>query len=187
MSAPELKAAGFNSLVGTLRDMVPRAAYDTFVDDLPPRTRALIVQPPLAMSWISLEDSVPVYTLAFERLFDRKPGKMFELGRAQLRADMTGIYRVFLRIASPRTVAARTAEIYRMYTRHCGTLDVVLDQTGRLDILAEERPFASSAFYHYLRGSVFGVLELTGVKRLAVTIVDGGGELPRCLFRVTWS
>ena len=167
--------------------MIPRDAYDTFVAGLPPRTRALILQPPLAVSWISLEDSVPVYTLAFERLFDRDPGKMFELGRAQLRADMTGIYRMFLRIASPRIVGARSADIYRLYTRKCGTLTVVVDQAARLDVLVEGRPFGSAAFYHYLRGSVFGVFELTGVKRLNVTLVDGGGDLPRCLFRVTWS
>ncbi len=187
MSLPELKAAGFNSLIKALREAVPAVAFDAFIAGLPPRTAALIVQPPLAMSWISLEDSVPVYPLSFERLFNRDPGKMFELGRAQLRADMTGIYRMFLRVASPRIVARRTSEIYRMYARECGTMDVRVDEPGRLEILVQDRPFASPAFYHYLRGSVFGVIELTGVKRLSVTIVEGGGDSSRCQLRVTWS
>ena len=49
------------------------------------------------------------------------------------------------------------------------------------------RPFPSPAFYHYFRGSVFGVMDLTGVKQLNVTIAEGGGSSSRCLLRITWA
>lgn len=187
MSAPEIKAAGLNSLVTVLRTMVSGDAFDAFVAELPPACAALIRQPPLALSWISLEHAAPLFPLSFERLFDRDPAKMFELGRLQLRADMTGIYRIFLRIASPRIIGARTGEIYRMYTRECGTLRTVVDEPGHLELLVQDRSFASPALYHYLRGCVFGVFELTGVKRLVVTQIEGGGDSSRCQFRVTWA
>ena len=187
MPTPEIKAAGFNSFIATLRRMVPGPAFDEFVVGLPRESAALILEPPLALSWIPLEHAEPVYTIAFERLFNRDPVKMFELGRAQVRADMTGIYRMFLRITSPAFVAARTSDIYKLYVRGCGTLRIVGEQPGRLEVLLEGRPYPSAPFYHLLRGTVFGTMELTGVKQLNVIIVEGGGNSPRCHIRVTWA
>jgi hypothetical protein len=186
-SAPEIKAAGFNSNIAALRGMVSAPAFDGFVAALPPECAALIRQPPLAVSWLPLAHVAPVHPVAFEHLFAREPAKMCELGRLQLRADMTGIYRLAMRIASPAYIAERTSKIYAMYARGCGTVRVVVDQPGRIDLLVEGRPLASSAFYHYLRGTMLGVIELTGVKRVSSTIAEGGGNTPRCLFRVTWS
>jgi hypothetical protein len=187
MPTPEIKAAGFNSLVATLRKMVPGPAFDAFVAGLPRESAALILEPPLALSWIPLAHAEPVYPLAFERLFNRDPVKMFEVGRTQLRADMTGIYRMFLRIASPAFIAARTSDIYKLYARDCGTLRTVVEQPGRLEVLLEGRPSPSTPFYHFFRGTVFGTMELTGVKQLNVIISEGGGNSPRCQFRVTWA
>ncbi len=187
MPASEIKAAGFNSLVGTMRAMVPASTFAEYVAALPPDSASLILEPALAFSWIALERAAPVYPLAFEHLFGRDPLKMFEVGRTQLRADLTGIYRTFMRVASPVFVAERSADIYKLYTRECGTLRTVLNQPGRIEVLLEGRPFGSLAFYHYLRGSVFGAMELTGVTRLNVAIIDGGGDSSRCQLRATWS
>jgi hypothetical protein len=186
MSAPELKAAGFNSLIAVLRGMVSAPAFENFVAALPRECADLIRQPPLAVSWISLEHSVPVHQAAFEHLFAREPAKMCELGRLQIRADLTGIYRLAVRVAAPAYIFARTSKIYALYARGCGTLRMVVDQPGRVELLVEDRPFTSPAFYHYFRGNILGVTELTGVTRISVTIVEGGGSSSRCLFRVTW-
>lgn len=186
MTTPLIKAAGFNSLITTLRGMVTGPAFDELVAVLPRSCADLILEPRLAMSWIPLEQAEPAYPLIFELLFNRDPVKMFELGRAQLRADMSGIYRSFLRIATPAFVAARASEIYGVYARDCGTLRLVVDQPGRIEILLEGRPLPSPSFYHYFRGSVFGAIELTGVKQLGVTIAEGGGNSSRCQLRVTW-
>lgn len=187
MPVPEIKAAGFNSLIGTLRAMVPASDFAAFIAALPPDSASLLLEPPLAVSWISLERAAPVYPAAFERLFGRDSVKMFEVGRTQIRADFTGIYRAFMRIASPEFVADRSSDIYKLYTRECGTLRTVLKQPGRIEVLLEGRPHGSLAFYHYLRGTVFGAIELTGVMRLNVAIIDGGGDSSRCQIRATWS
>ena len=50
MQTPQVKAAGFNSLVATLRGMVPGPTFDEFVAGLPPACAALILEPPLALS-----------------------------------------------------------------------------------------------------------------------------------------
>ena len=161
MSTPKIKAAGFNSLVAALRGMVPGSDFDAFVAALPRACADLILEPRLAMSWIALEDAEPVYPMAFERLFNRDPLRMFEAGRVQIRADMTGIYRMFFRVATAAFVAARTSEIYAVYARDCGTLRTVIEQPGRIEILLTDRPLPSPAFYHYLRGNVFGAMELS--------------------------
>jgi hypothetical protein len=185
--APEIKAAGFNSLIAVLRGMVPAPAFESFVAALPRECGDLIREPPLAVSWLPVAHVAPVHQGAFEHLFAREPAKMCELGRLQLRADMSGIYRLAMRVATPAYIAERTSKIYALYARGCGTMRTLVDQPGRLEILVENRPLPSSAFYHYIRGNILGVIELTGVKRVSATILEGGGDSARCLFRVTWS
>ena len=65
-------------------------------------------------------------------------------------------------------------------------MSVPVEQPGRLDVLVEERPFPSVPFWAFMCGSIAGVLELTGVKELRVSLIEGGGETRRALYRATW-
>lgn len=183
---PQLKAAGVNSLIGVLRGMSAPDAFEAFVSGLPDECAALVREPPLVVSWVSLEHSVPLYAHAFEHLFRGSVLKMIELGRLQLRADMSGMYRAFLRIASPSFVLARTSNIYELYTRGCGSLRTIDSQPGCVTVLMEDRPLPSDAFYQYMCGTFEGAIELTGAKDVSVSIIAGGGTSSACRFRVTW-
>jgi hypothetical protein len=184
---PLLKAAGFNSLIRVVRHKVSEPAFDRFAMCLPNATRELIGRPPLAISWIPLETSAPVYEVLHEQLFARDDSMMFELGRRQLRADMTGIYRLLMRVTTPEFVATQAAKIYGNYTRNCGTLRAASGDLHRLEIMMEDRPFSSRAFCDYMRGSIFGVMELTGVNDLAVSMTALPGFPARCRFGATWA
>jgi hypothetical protein len=181
-----LKAAGVNSVIAVLAAMVPKPAFAAWVQQLPPATASLIERPRLPQSWVPLEDINPLWTQSLTGLFDGDLHKLFELGRLQLRADMSGIYRVFLRVASPGFVADRASAIYSVYGQHCGALAVVDRAERRLDIAVTQRPLPSVALYEYLRGSIAGALELTGVSDLNVEIVGEPADNER-LYRATWS
>jgi hypothetical protein len=187
MVEPLLKAAGFNSLMRVLHDMVTPAAHARFVALLPEATRALVSSPPLAISWLPLEHSAPVYEVAYESLFARDDEAMLELGRKQLRTDMTGIYRLLLRAATPAFVAGHVGKIYGTYTRDCGTLRVEVHSANELTLLMDGRPFSSRPFCSYMRGSILGVLQLTGVRNLSVRMTQLPTFPARCSFTATWT
>jgi hypothetical protein len=184
--APMMKAAGVNSLVAVLVTMVPKERLSAWVKHLPAASAALIERPTMHQSWVPLEDVNPLWTESLTGLFDGDLHKLFELGRLQLRADMSGIYRVFLRVASPGFVADRAAAIYGVYVQHCGALTVVNRFEGGLDIAVTERALPSLALFEYLRGSIFGALELTGISNLQVTITAAPHDDER-VYRATWS
>lgn len=186
-NTPALKAAGFNSLTSVLRSMASDADFQRFTEALPPGSREAVSCPPLAVTWVPLTDAAPIWEAAYEHLFARNDERMFELGRLQLRTDMLGIFRLVLRVATPAFVASRTGEIYASYTRNCGSLRSVLSEPRRLHILMDERPLSSKPFCEYMRGSVFGVLELTGVRELAVTIGERNATSSRCRFESAWA
>jgi len=182
---PELKAAGVNSMIAVLRSMVAPERFTAWIRTLPSATAALIEHPRLAQEWIALETIAPLYTMSLDGLFDGDTERLYELGRQQLRNDMSGIYRVFLRIASPAYVAEKTGAIYAVYARDCGTLSVVGRTDHSLDIRVADRAFPSPAFFEALRGSIAGALELTGVKDLHVVTIEDAKDDER-LFRASW-
>ncbi len=181
-----LKAAGVNSVIAVLAGMVPAPAFAAWVKQLPQATASLIERPRLPQSWVPLADINPLWTESLTGLFHGELHKLFELGRLQLRADMSGIYRVFLRVASPGFVADRAAAIYGVYGQNCGALSVVARTSSSLDIAVTQRPLPSPAVYEYLRGSIAGALELTGISNLQVAIVAEPKDNER-VYRATWS
>lgn len=183
---PELKAAGVNSLLAVLQTMVGRERYLAWARTLPAATSSLIHQPRLAQEWIALETIAPLYPSALHDLFAGDTERLYELGRQQLRNDMSGIYRVFMRVASPGYVADKTAAIYAVYARGCGTLSVVARTDNSLEFLLDHRPFPSLAFFESLRGSIAGALELTGIKDLKVVALDAA-RADQCRLRATWT
>jgi hypothetical protein len=185
MSVPELKAAGVKSLFTALQQVAAPGAFEPWVHTLPTTTAELVLHPRYAQEWVLLEHVHPAYVLAHADLFGGDIDKMFEVGRVQLRNDLLGIYRVFLRVASPAFVAERAAAIYGVYFRDCGALSVVDRGEQFVDVKLEQRPFPSEAFFHGLRGSIHGALELTGVSGLRVEIVGAPADDTR-LYRATW-
>ena len=185
MSTPEMKAAGVNSLIGTLRSAVDADRFESFIHALPAGTAALIVRPRLAHEWIPLVDVAPLHPVALSVLFDGRLAAMYELGHLQVQKDLNGMYRLFLRVASPGFIADRTQALYGTYTRDCGTLRLEGRTSTGLDLVIENRPHSSPAFYEALRGSIAGALELTGVKGLTISATDESNPHRR-VFRAAW-
>ncbi|HEY1097844.1 MAG TPA: hypothetical protein VGF99_02910 [Myxococcota bacterium] len=182
---PELKAAGVNSMLKVLRDSITPAELLALQRVLPPPSVSLITRPRLAQEWVPLEHVAPIYETSLRVTFKGDAQKLYELGRQQLRNDMSGIYRVFMRVASPWYVADKTASIYAVYARHCGTLELVRRGERQLEFLLAKRPYPSHAFFESLRGSVAGALELTGVKDVVVSTI-GEPSADSRLFRASW-
>jgi hypothetical protein len=183
---PESKASGLLSWTKVVRASVDGASWSRFVAALPAESRALFERPPLAVTWLPVRLTLPIWQIAAEVLFHGDLEKMTEIGRRQIREDLSTIYRVFIRILSPRYVAERAASLYGTYFRNNGTM-AVLDETDHsLDVQVDGVPQPTPAFYASLRGSIIGTIEMTGVHDVRVALVEGGGTTSRARFRATW-
>jgi hypothetical protein len=183
---PESKGSGLLSWVKVVHDRVDAARWQRFVTALPPESRALIERPPLPVTWLPLRFVQPIWQSATDLLFDGDLEKVAEVGRLQIRADLSTIYRVFIRVASPRYVAQRATALYGTYFRANGLMSVVAEGEHRTDVRVAGVALPTPAFYASLRGSVAGAIELTGVHDVRAEIVEGGGASPNALFTVTW-
>lgn len=187
MAEPEGKAAGFITVSELLREAASPDDWRDYLAALPPDIAKLVEHPPFPSAWLPSRVFFTMLDIAGQKLMRNDPQRAFELGRQQMRRDLTGIYRIFIRIASPQYVIERAAKIWGTYTRNAGEFRVV--EKGDRNTTAECAgiPFPSPFYWSYLRGCVHGSLELTGVKGLDVSIVEGGDYQPRALFRTRWS
>lgn len=186
MSEPEAKASGLISWMKVLRKSVDAARWDRFLAALPPETRALVEHPPLPITWLPMKLVRPIFEHAGDLLLDHDLEKVADVSRRQIREDLRTIYRVFIRVASPRFVASRAAAIYSTYFRNNGSARIVADSERSADILVEHVAMPSPDLYARMRGSILGGIELTGARSPRVQIVSGGGSEPNCLFRADW-
>jgi hypothetical protein len=186
MTEPEAKASGLHSWIRTVRETVDDAAWARFVDAVPKESQALLQHPPLAITWLPTRVLEPIWQRSTEILFGGDLERVAEVARRQLRADLSTIYRVFLRIATPKFVASRAAALYGTYFRNNGAMSVVAESDHSVDILVADVPNPTPYFYASLRGSIIGTIELTGVSEVRAVIVSGGNTARSCLFQATW-
>jgi hypothetical protein len=187
MAGPENKAHGVISWINSAREMVGEQTWAKFVSALPPEERQLVEHPPLPPTWISAELVHAMWEHATELLWGGDLERVTEVSRRQIRGDLSSIYKLFIRIATPQYVASRAATIYQTYNRNNGEMKIVAETPHSTDVLVSGAMVPSPSFYASLRGSIFGAVEMTGVKDLQVKIVEGGGRESRCLYHVTWS
>ncbi len=109
-----------------------------------------------------------------------------DIGREQMREDLGGIYKMFVRLASPQYVANRAAAIYTTYTRNAGAMSKTNEGDHFVDIRLEGVPRPTTVYYALRRGNSLGALEATGVKDARCEIIAGGGSDSFALYRGTW-
>jgi|GEM_PF-1993881 len=185
--AHEIKANSFNRQIEVLRKRLGAARFEVLEQALSVETRALIARPPLPMAWIPTEHSTELLEKALSVGFHGHLGELFEVGREQFKGDMSTLYRVFMRLASPHTLADRASAIFATYQRGGGArMSCTAKAPQSVDLFVEHVRMPSPAFWSYLRGSIHAVLEMSGVKGTEVVIVRGGGSEPSTLFRGSW-
>ena len=186
MAEPEFKVAGLLSMVRTLREMIGEPAWQALLEGLPADTRELIRQPPLAMSWAANHHFDRVVEAACAGPFGGDLTRVTELAKRAMLGDLSTVYRVFIRLASPDFVLKRAAKIYETYTRNNGQFRVTASGEGFAELTIEDLAAPSPAAWAYNEGAIRAVIAATGLKEANVTVAEGGGSDRRCVFRATW-
>lgn len=178
------KAAGFLSFVESTKASVGAAAFATILKEVPEATRKVVEHPPMPMTWLPISVFYDMIGVTTRVAFGGRPEGMFEIGRHQMQRDMTGIYKMFVRMASPQTVIAKAAAIYGTYTTN-GTMSAKQIEPHIAEVTLDGVEQGMPGYWEYQRGTITGVLEQTA-KDLNCELIEGGGEGTRGVYRVRW-
>jgi len=181
---PEGKASGFLTPARIVAEMVP-ARYPDFLAALSPATRSIIESPPLAMAWLPLEHFPAIVNAALQ-VFDGDLERVSELAERSLRADLSTLYRIFIRMASAEMVLDRAPAVWNTYLRSAGQCQVTERGPRRRVLTYTGVPFPSHSYWAYQSGAALGVIHVTGAVGGSAKIVDGGAYANYCSLKITW-
>ena len=182
MDTTTLKATGMDFLRKKMRKS-GNGAEQALIAELDAEDADLYANA-LAVSWVDVERAARVYEAAARLLYPGSVDPLVDLGREMARADLTGIYKILLRVATIPMVVERTARLWSTYHRKGSARIVREGDVKRADLIIDGYPDLPEAIRINICGYVQGVLDLTGSKNPQVRHVGGSPEAWR--WHVTW-
>jgi hypothetical protein len=183
---PEAKGAGFNTVASVIRTMLGAKGFESMTRALPPGTAALMKKPPLPMQWVACDHFGDLISTALRAGFHGDETKIVEVGRQSLVHDLNTLYRMFVRLLSPRYVIDRGAKLWLTYNRNNGTLRAVQTGDRSCDVFYEGVACVYPGFWSYQRGCLLAAMEATGYKKATITLVRGAGVTGDAQFALQW-
>ncbi|HMI82976.1 MAG TPA: hypothetical protein VK550_02725, partial [Polyangiaceae bacterium] len=97
------------------------------------------------------------------------------MGNEMTKRDLNGVYRAFIRIASPAIVLEASARIFSRYLRP-GTMTILEQGKGFARVFFENCHDFDENMWNDVLGGCEAALELTGSKVVRIQIEEGGGD-----------
>jgi hypothetical protein len=120
----EIKGSAVKSIPDYLKKFHPDK-YSTWLDALPEKSKKIFTEPVLPSNWYSLQDAaiIPTEVLGQILYSDAVKGA-WQCGRFSAETALTGIYKFFIKAASPQFVIERAGRIFSTYYQP-STMEVV--------------------------------------------------------------
>jgi hypothetical protein len=164
------KGAGFAHSTELLTKNVSPEIYRQILNELPPATRALWEAPPLAMTWVPYARTQESMAAVKKVMGEEAACKLYaEVGKQMLFEDMSGIYKVLMRVVSIDFALKKSGSFYAQYTRNQGSLESTRISPTSSVSHYRNLPEVSLINAHFLGGAVAGVTQLAGGKNVRVT------------------
>jgi hypothetical protein len=174
------------TIIPRIKFLRARGVWDDVVPHLSAPTRDIVTGTVLASTWYPFETLVDVIRTA-----DRIVGKgdlalAKEMGRYAATANLSTVFRILVRLATPKTVLAKGASLWSL---HHDTGKAVATEDGPGGASYEIRDFGAPdrALCVSLEGWIERCMEITGAKNVEVReeeCATKGG--PVCRFRGSW-
>lgn len=184
----KIKGAGLKSHKAFVKQVFGEEGLDRALRALSEADRAVIGSNViLASDWLDFEPYIRFFRAVATELNQGDESIWFRMGEAAAERDLGGIYRIFVKLGSPRYIIKQTAAVFKQYYSDGEASSEVLDSNKvRLTIRGFET-------HHYPIETVIAgwgkkALELSGGKAPQVRVVrslkSGGGVAE---FEATWS
>ncbi|MBN1594839.1 hypothetical protein JW933_02830 [candidate division FCPU426 bacterium] len=145
-----------------------RALEETLISRLD-EDSARIYRFSVEASWIPLEVMASIYETAAGVLYPDEQDGLFKIGEAQAKNQLTGIYRIIMKIINVPYLIEKTAKLWKLYYDQ-GEAHTEKQESTNLAVMVvtgfPELPFPNR---ETTRGYVAGAIGLTGGKNVKVT------------------
>lgn len=182
---PEYRTKGTHAIqvAAWVNEQIGAGTYEALMAQVSPSFPKIL----LPGSWYEVEPLYGVIKLASEKLLRSPEEVTTEIARRNAQADLTGLYRAFLRIASPTALLSFTPRLWSTYVRF-GVATALRNEPG--DYLAECTEVAEQVLDWACgawQGFVPAAIELAGGKNPRPLIVkrvrNGEHSLLQCSIR----
>jgi len=124
----------------------------------------------MPISWVTEEAATRIYLATGKVLFPSHTNPLHEVGRGMAKANMTGIYSFLMQFATVPFLMKQASRLWRTY--HDTGEPSVVETKGekRVAFIVTGLPQLPADMRQVLRGYLFGLSELVGVKNTAVAL-----------------
>jgi hypothetical protein len=115
----EIKGSAVKSIPDYLKKFHPEK-YSMWLDSLPEKSKKIFMEAVLPSNWYSLHDAAIIPTEALGQiLFNDAVKGAWQCGRYSAESALTGIYKFFIKTASPHFIIERAGRILSTYYQPC--------------------------------------------------------------------
>jgi hypothetical protein len=154
----------------------------TYLDKLSPKGRELY-DSVIATTWVKSEDETELMVTGAKQLFPGDPKPMVQLGRALANQNMTGIYKIFLKIPTIPFIIKRVANIWSSFYQE-GKAEVISVQDHSLTMQVTELPDIEDYQTDITCGYILELLDITGSKNASVNY--DGSDPKAFKWHISW-
>lgn len=166
----QIKGSAVKSISDFLKKQYPDK-YPEWLKQLPEESRKIFENPVLSSNWYSLKDAAIVPTEVLGRLiFNDELKGAWHCGRFSAESALTGIYKFFIKAASPSFIVDRAGRVFATYYQP-SKMEVVekSDDWVRLQVKDVDEP--SVMIEQRIGGWIERAIEIHGVSFVTVDIV----------------
>jgi hypothetical protein len=156
-----------------------RPGEEAFLAALTPEA-GRIYRTATSSGWVDHQLAFEIYAQAAQRMYptEREPAR--RLGREIGRIQMTGIYKIFLRIATPEFLVRRVSHLWRTFYDHGQAgIEAFTRESGVLVVRGFPELVRSQR--EYIAGYLIALLELTGARGVRVSLMENDPQAWRWL------
>lgn len=145
--------------------------YSDWIKNLPAESAKILSFPISSSAWYPINESTIIPTKIMAQLFYNDPiAAAREVGRYSAEKSLTGIYKVFIRVATPKFLISRTANIFSSYYKP-SRVDYQVVNENEAILKIYEFGKVEELMIHRIAGWIQKAFELTNRKNVRADVV----------------
>lgn len=166
-----------------------KAQYNNWIQTMPESSQAIMNNSIFANNWYSMKDAAVEPTKAIAKMFYNNEIKKaaLEAGHYSAEVGLKGVYKIFVRIASPNYIMERAGRIFTSYYNP-SELSVTNNHSNGLTLNITKFPEPEEVIEYRIAGWCERALEFTNCKNVKANITKSlakGDDLTEIV--ITWN
>lgn len=186
MQLMKIKGTAVKSIQDMVKKQYPKQ-YDEWFNSLPSKSKQIFSDAILATEWYDLIDAGVNPTQKLAMFFNNDSKKAaWESGRHSADIALKGIYKVFVKMATPAYIIARASKIFSTYYMP-SAMGVHKKENKAVIVRITEFPQPSRIIEYRIAGWMERALELSGCKNISLKVTQSlvlGGQFTE--FSMSW-